>query len=55
MKKILPLQSKLFYKEKIDKFLQIYGKIKSEWKNVKMKEIKYTILYCVCEITVPEP
>jgi hypothetical protein len=24
-------------------------------KNVKMKEIKYTILYSVCEITVPEP
>ncbi len=23
-------------------------------KSVKMKEIKYTILYCVCEIKVPE-
>ncbi len=22
-------------------------------KNVKMKEIKYSMLYCVCEITVP--
>jgi hypothetical protein len=23
--------------------------------NVKMKEIKYTVLYCVCEITISEP
>ncbi len=46
------LHSKLFYKEKIYKFHQIYEFIvKCEWKNAKIKEIKYTILYCVCEIT----
>jgi hypothetical protein len=28
---------------------------KCEWKNVKMKDFKYTILYCVCEITVSIP
>ena len=44
------LLSKLFYKEKVHEFQQIYGKM---WmKKFLMKEIKYMILYLV---PVPEP
>ncbi len=41
---------KLFYKEKVHEFQQIYGKM---WmKKILMKEIKYIIL---CLVPVPEP
>jgi len=44
------LLCKLFYKEKVHEFQQIYGKM---WmKKCLMKEIKYIILYLV---PVPEP
>ncbi len=42
--------SKLFYKEKVHEFQQIYAKM---WmKKCLMKEIKYIIL---CLVPVPEP
>ncbi len=42
-----------FLQGKTLRFIKFF--VKCEWKIVKMKEIKYTILYCVCEITVPVP
>jgi len=44
------LTGKLFYKEKVHKFQQIYGKM--SMKKCFMKEIKYIIL---CLVPVPEP
>jgi hypothetical protein len=57
---LLFLHSKLFYKETIEKFHQIFCKM---WMKKMLNEgIKYTILYCVFVgpfvipyITVPEP
>jgi hypothetical protein len=52
LKNLAILHSK-FKKKKLISFIKFV--VKCEWKNVKMKKIKYTILFCVCEISVPKP